>query len=122
MRSVNEQIHYTGQYLANKSVYTQFYGAGNKGKFRKEHSTEITLYETARKFLKEHSTDGKLPSLKRLKSEKAKLLEKKNEALETYHHCRNYQKELHTVCSNVDALLGQLPLRQHTQEKNKDIP
>lgn len=122
LRSVNEQIHYTGQYLANKSVYTQFCGAGNKGKFRKEHSTEITLYETARKFLKEHSTDGKLPSLKRLKSEKAKLLEKKNEALETYHHCRDYQKELHTVCSNVDALLGQLPLRQHTQEKNKDIP
>lgn len=122
LRSVNEQIHYTGQYLANKSVYTQFCSAGNKGKYRKEHSTEITLYETARKFLKEHSTDGKLPSLKQLKSEKAKLLKKKNEALETYHHCRDYQKELHTVCSNVDALLGQMPLRQHTQEKSKDIP
>ena len=100
-------------------MYTQFCKARNKGKFRKEHSTEITLYETARKFLKEHSTDGKLPSLKRLKSEKAKLLEKKNEALETYHYC---QKELHAVCSNVDALLGQMPLRQHKQEKNKDIP
>ena len=122
LRSVNEQIHYTGQYLANKYVYTQFCKARNKGKFRKEHSTEITLYETARKFLKEHSTDGKLPSLKRLKSEKAKLLEKKNEALETYHYCRDCQKELHAVCSNVDALLGQMPLRQHKQEKNKDIP
>ena len=122
LRSVNEQIHYTGQYLANKSVYTQFCSAGNKGKYRKEHSTEITLYETARKFLKEHSADGKLPSLKRLKSEKAKLLEKKSEALEAYHRCRDYQKELHTVCSNVDALLGQMPLRQHTQEKEKDIP
>lgn len=122
LRSVNEQIHYTGQYLANKSVYTQFCRAGNKGKFRKEHSTEITLYETARKFLKEHSIDGKLPSLKLLKAKKAKLLEKKNEALETYHRCRDCQKELHTVCSNINSILGQRPLRQQTQEKDKDIP
>lgn len=121
LRIVNEQIHYTGQYLANKSMYTQFCRSGNKGKFRKEHSTEITLYETARKFLKEHSTDGKLPSLKRLKSEKAELLEKKKKVLETYRHCSSYQKELQTVCFNVDTILGRMPLQQQTQKKSKDI-
>ena len=34
LRKVNEQIHYTGQYLANKSVYQQFLNTRNKKKFR----------------------------------------------------------------------------------------
>ena len=72
LREVNEQIHYTGQYLANKSVYREFLTCKNKKKFRLEHQTEITLYETARKILKEHSEDGKLPSMKLLKAEKEK--------------------------------------------------
>lgn len=33
LRKLNEQIHYTGQYLANKSVYQQFCKAKNKGFF-----------------------------------------------------------------------------------------
>src|SRR5699024_9438655 len=72
LREINEQIHYTGQYLANKSVYRQFLNSKNKKKFRQEHQTEITLYETARKVLKERSEDGKLPSMKLLKAEKEK--------------------------------------------------
>ena len=77
LREVNEQIHYTGQYLANKSVYREFLTCKNKKKFRLEHQTEITLYETARKILKEHSEDGKLPSMKLLKAEKEKLAARK---------------------------------------------
>mgnify|MGYP000588661256 CR=1 FL=1 len=30
LRQVNEQIHYTGQYLANKSIYRQFINSTNK--------------------------------------------------------------------------------------------
>lgn len=121
LRNTNEQIHYTGQYFASKSVYAQFCKSRNKGWFRKEHYTEIALYESARKFLKEYSVDGKLPSLNLLKAEKAKLLEEKKAALESYRHCKDYQKELHTVCSNVDAILGKLPSRQQTQDKGKEI-
>ena len=43
LRQVNDQIHYTGQYLANKSIYRQFINSTNKTKFRQEHQTEITL-------------------------------------------------------------------------------
>lgn len=121
LQKVNEQIHYTGQYLANKSVYAQFCKSQNKGLFRKEHYTEIALYETARKFLKENSVAGKLPSLNLLKTEKAKLLEEKKSALESYRHYKDYQKELHTVWSNVDAILGKMPSRQQVQEKSKKI-
>ena len=121
LRKANEQIHYTGQYLANKSVYQQFCKAKNKGQFRQEHSAEITLYETARKFLKEQSADSRLPSIKLLKSEKAQLLQEKKKIQKTYHYYRNYQKELNTVCANVDKILGQPYVRQPEKQKSKDI-
>lgn len=121
LKTTNEQIHYTGQYLANKSVYQQFCRSKNKGQFRKEHSAEITLYETARKFLKEHSADGKLPSMKLLKSEKEQLLQKKQQAQKNYHYYRDYKKELNTVCYNVDMILGQPHSKQTEKQKSADI-
>lgn len=85
LKEVNEQIHYTGQYLANKAVYGQFLKTKDKGKFRQEHAAEITLYETVTRFLNEKSASdadspvpGKLPSLKLLKKEKQSLFRKKN--------------------------------------------
>ncbi len=121
LRKVNEQIHYTGQYLANKPVYQKFINAKNKGQFRQEHPAEIALYEAARKFLKGQSADGQLPSMKLLKAKKEKLLRQKKEAQKTYHYYRDYQKELNTVCSNVNKILGQTNTRQTEKQKSADI-
>jgi len=122
--AILKHIAVTGQYLANKSVYAQFLKTKNKGKFRQEHVAEITLYETAARFLKEKTArnategqaPGKLPSLKPLKEEKEKLMKKKEAGQETYRQDCARQKELDTVCSNVNAILGQ-PARQRQAEK-----
>ena len=37
MKTLNTQIHYTGQYFASKSVYAEFLKSRNKKKFRQEH-------------------------------------------------------------------------------------
>lgn len=111
LRQVNEQIHYTGQYLANKSIYSQFLKTRNKGQFQQEHSSELALYKAAVEFLKERSGGNKLPDLKTLKGEKEKLLVQKKEAQEKYYYYRDYQKELDTVCANIHSALG----RQHTK-------
>ena len=121
LRQVNEQIHYTGQYLANKSVYAQFLKSRNKGQFRQEHSSEIALYEAAVKFLKEKSGDGKLPSMKLLKEEKEKLLSEKKEAQEKYHYYRDYQKELDTVCINIHVALGQQRSRLAQKQEREEL-
>jgi len=106
LKNINEQIHYTGQYFAKKAVYAEFCRSKDKGIFRKEHSAEIALYEAARKFLKEKSGGGKLPSMKVLKAKKEELLERKKSLQEKYHYCRDRQKELDTVRSNVEMILG----------------
>ena len=40
LRTLNDQIRYTGQYYANKEVYSQFSNAKYKGKYRKEHNRD----------------------------------------------------------------------------------
>lgn len=121
LRDINQQIHYTGQYLANKKVYIQMVKSKNKGKFRNEHSSEIALYEAAQKFLKTKNSDRQFPSIKELKSEKEKLTIKRSAQKDTYNYFRDYQKELRTVCSNVDSILGISRIRQQEQEKSQDI-
>ena len=121
LKEVNEQIHFTGQYLANKSVYGQFLKSKNKKQFRQEHQSEITLYEIARRILKERSESGKLPSMKFLKAEKEKLTTLKASQYEAYQNLRNYQNELKAICSNVDMILGKNLSRQEEKQKNQDI-
>lgn len=120
LTKVNEQIHYTGQYLACKAVYSQFRKAKNKGQFRMEHPTEIALYESARHFLKDHSSDGRLPSMKLLKTEKERLLKERQDAQSRYHYYKDWTKELKTVCSNVSAILEQTR-SIHPDQKHMDL-
>ena len=59
--------------------------------------------------------------MKLLKAEKDKLLQQKKEALITFLYHRDYQKELNTVCSNVDKILGHPNTRQPEKQKSADI-
>ena len=118
LKRINEQIHYTGQYLANKSVYREFLHAKNKKQFRQEHLSEITLYETARNFLKQQAASEKLPSMKLLKSEKEKLLSIKNMQHQEYQIRKQYEKELQTVCKNVEMILHGRSDFEKSSEKN----
>ena len=122
LKNVNEQIHYTGQYLANKSIYSDYRKSRNKEKFYDDHRAELTLYESALRILKEKSQGNKLPTLKMLREEKNRLTELQAVQREDFNARREYERELRTVCSNVDIILGtsqvQNRQREHTQEKS----
>ncbi len=121
IKEINEQIHYAGQYLANKPIFAQMLKTRNKKKFRQEHQAELELYESAVKFFKEKNADGKIPSMKSLKSEKEKLTILRSAQYETYKYFKEYQKELRTVCSNVDSILGQPHTLEADRTPNHDI-
>ena len=122
LKNVNEQIHYTGQYLANKSIYSDYRKSRNKEKFYDDHRAELTLYESALRILKEKSQGKKLPTLKMLHEEKNRLTELQTAQREDFNARREHERELRTVCSNVDIILGtsqvQNRQREHTQEKS----
>lgn len=122
LKNINEQIHYTGQYLANKSIYADYRKSRNKEKFYDDHRAELTLYESALRILKEKSQGKKLPTLKMLHEEKNRLTELQTAQREDFNARREHERELRTVCSNVDIILGtsqvQNRQREHTQEKS----
>ena len=48
IRNINKQILLTGQFFANRDIYTQYRKSGKSADFYKKHRAELTLYETAR--------------------------------------------------------------------------
>ena len=121
IKSVNEQIHYLGQYLSTKSTYNEFLKARFKGKFRKDHADEIEKHEKAVQILKAQNPDDSLPKMKDLKLEKERLLALKAAQYDTYTYYKDYQKELRTACANVDNILGQHHIRDHTQRTEQTL-
>lgn len=117
MKSINEQIHFTGQYLSSKRVYTEFLKSNNKQLFRQEHLEQIQAYEEARNKLKEFYPDGKFLRLKDLKEQKA-IVQKQMEGLKSelkYH--RDYYRDLETVDANVTAILDmRIPEKHKSHE------
>ena len=105
LKDMNEQIHFTGQYLAYKIVYADYRKSRNKEKFYEEHQAELSLYDTALRTLKEKSGGNKLPSMKALYAEKDRLVELRNRQREDFFNHRDYERELRTVSANIDMIL-----------------
>lgn len=121
IKAVNEEIHYIGQYHANKGVFSQMLKSKNKKKFRQEHIAELELYDSAVKYLKDKFPDRKIPSIKSLKEEKEKLSTQKLAQTDTYNYFKEYQKELRTVTKNIESILDTPVTRQAGKEKSPDI-
>ena len=121
LKDVNEQIHFTGQYLAYKIVYANYRKSRNKDKFYEEHRAELSLYDTALRTLKEKSAGNKLPSMKALYAEKDRLIELRDTQREDFSNRRDYERELRTVSSNIDMILGKSHEQEQQIENEKDL-
>ena len=121
LKSVNEQIHFTGQYLAYKDLYAQYRKSRNRNKFYEEHKAELSLYETALRILKEKSNGQKLPSMKSLYAEKDRLTELREVQRSDFFSHRDQERELRTVDANIDMILGKKPAQEHHIEKEQDL-
>ena len=120
LKNVNEQIHYTGQYLANKSIYSDYRKSRNKEKFYDDHRAELTLYESALRILREKSQGKKLPTLKMLREEKNRLTELQTVLRDEFTTRREYERELRTVCSNVDIILNHPHIQESLHETSQE--
>ena len=121
LKNVNEQIHFTGQYLAYKDLYAQYRKSRNRNKFYEEHKAELSLYETALRVLKEKSNGQKLPSMKSLYAEKDRLTELREVQRSDFYSHRDQERELKTVDANIDMILGKKPEQEHHIEKEQNL-
>lgn len=119
LKTINEQIHFTGQYLSSKRTYTEFLKSDNKKLFQQNHSEEIEAYEEARRWLKEYNPDGNILTLKDLREHKA-ILQKQMNGLKTelkYH--RDFCKELEIADANVSTIMNTKVAEMHKSHENE---
>ena len=83
-------------YAKTRDTYVAYRKAGYSRKFRQEHEEEILLHQAAKEAFKELNVK-KLPTVKELQTEYAKLLADKKEAYAEYRQARAAMRELLTV-------------------------
>ena len=103
-------------YSKTRDVYVAYRKAGYSKKFLAEHEADILLHKAAKKAFDELGLK-KIPTVKSLQAEYAKLLEEKKKAYGEYRQARDEMRELLTVKANVDRLLG---TEEQEAEKEKE--
>ena len=102
--------------LMNKA-YVAYRKAGYSKKFREKHEEEILLHQAAKNAFDEMGVK-KLPKVKELQTEYAKLLEEKKKIYAEYRRSREEMREFLTAKANVDRVL-KMEVEQDV-EKEKD--
>ena len=105
IKKTNQQIHFAGQYYANRAVHSGFMKSWKKGWFRATHRNELDRYDEAVSFFKDNNA-GNIPLIKDLKEKKEILQSQKQEQLTSRNTLLQAQRNLQTASANVDAILG----------------
>ena len=106
IKSINEQIHFTGRYLSAKRIYTEFLKSKNKKIFRQKHSEQIQAYEEARSKLRSFYPNGiflQLKDLKSIKNTKQTQLDKLKAEVKYY---KSYCNDLETADKNITFIIN----------------
>ena len=100
-------------YVKTRDTYIACRKAGYSKKFKAEHEADILLHQAAKKHFDSLGLK-KLPTVKALNAEYAKLLAEKKAAYGDYRQAREDWKELLTAKANIDRIL-------ETEAPHKDV-
>ncbi len=98
-------------YAKTRDVYAGYRKAGYSKKYLAEHESDILLHKAAKNAFDELGVK-KLPSVKSLQEEYAKLLAEKKAAYAEYRRSRDEMRELLLHKQNVDRMLGKTSARR----------
>lgn len=95
-------------YKQTRPVALEYHRAKDKAAFRREHESQLILYEAAARALKEAGMK-KLPNLYALKAEYKKLDGERERLSEQYNEVKKELKEYGIIKQNVDSILRVTP-------------
>ena len=104
-------------YAKTRDTYVAYRKAGYSRKFREEHEEEILLHQAAKNAFDELGVK-KLPKVRDLQAEYAKLLEEKKKTYAEYRRSREEMRKLLVAKANVDRLLKMDEEQKKEQEKD----
>ena len=104
-------------YAKTRDTYVAYRKAGYSKRFRQEHEEEILLHQAAKNAFDDMGVK-KLPKVKELQAEYARLLEEKKKTYAEYRRSREEMRELLAAKTNVDRLLKIDEEQKKEQEKD----
>ena len=107
-------------YAKTRETYVAYRKAGYSKKFRQEHEEEILLHQAAKNAFDDMGVK-KLPKVKELQAEYAKLLEEKKKTYAEYRRSREEMRELLTAKANVDLVINIDKENQERTIRYKDM-
>ena len=105
-------------YSKTRETYVAYRKAGYSKKFLADHESEIILHKAAKKFFDEQQIT-KLPTVKSLQEEYAKLLSEKKSAYADYREAKEEHRSLSLAKANVDRILGEEPEQSAPEKENE---
>ena len=102
-------------YKQTRPVALEYHRAKDKAAFRREHESQLILYEAAARALKEAGMK-KRPNLYALKAEYKKLDGERERLSEQYNEVKKELKEYGIIKQNVDSILRVTPGKERIQE------
>ncbi|HBI51149.1 MAG TPA: hypothetical protein DDX72_00015, partial [Ruminococcaceae bacterium] len=124
LKVIKEDIENIDNYRRTKDDADGRKKAVDKDKFRREHESELIIYDAAVKYIRKRFPDGKLPLIKSLRAEEKELKAEKNKLYECYYKAKDELSELRTAEKNLAELLGQTrndPDRTEDRKKNDEL-
>lgn len=119
MRINNELKIAIVNYSKNREFFEVYKKSGYSKTIKNQYSSELSMYENARKTFKELEGNN-IPKIITLKKEYTKLLEKKKKLYSEYHSKKNNYQEIQKVKANVDSLLFSENVKEKKKENNKN--
>lgn len=104
-------------YAKTREIYVAYRKAGYSKKFREEHEGEILLHKAAKKAFDDMGIK-KLPKVKDLKAESARLYTEKKKTYAEFRRSREEMRELLVVKSNVEQMLKMDDELESVKEKD----
>ena len=105
LNDTNILLKHISTYQSLKPVYDKYKTSKNKSEFENKHRREIILFEASHKYLSEVQTNGKLPTLEKVNTERISLDEQKQKLYSDYRKAKKELSEIDVIKSNVDAML-----------------
>lgn len=112
LNEINILRKHISTYQSLKPIYDKYRKSKDKFEFENKYRREIILFEASYKYLSEVQTNGKLPTLEKVNTERMELEEQKQKLYAEYRKSKKELSEIDIVKSNVDAML-------HTPQRNK---
>lgn len=112
LKAIEEDIHNIDCYRKNKGVADDYEKAVFKDRFRRNHESELIIFEAAEKYLSKRFKEEKVPYIKTLRAEQKALREEKDRLYKSYDSVKAEYAELQNVKKNMDEIFG----REKAQE------